>query len=118
MNSTTRFVRATSWRRLAYVPLLAAAPVALADPALEEDRRCPATSSEQARSLGDQLRDQGAYQRAGECYQAAGEFALANRAFLDAVEPQSKVTAHVVSDQRDQAKMLLNKVQSAFRGSH
>jgi hypothetical protein len=92
--------------------------VALADPALEEDRRCPATSSEQARSLGDQLRDQGAYQRAGECYQAAGEFALANRAFLDALEPQSKVTAHVVSDQRDQAKMLLNKVRSAFRGSH
>ena len=96
MNSTTRFVRATSWRRLAFVPVLAAAPVALADPALEEDQHCPAATSEQARSLGDQLRDQGAYQRAGECYQAAGEFALANRAFLEAVEPQSKATARAV----------------------
>src|SRR5215472_9312054 len=49
MNSTTRFVRAASWRRLAFVPLLAAAPVALADPALEGDQRCPAATSEQAR---------------------------------------------------------------------
>jgi hypothetical protein len=118
MNSTTRFVRATSWRRLAFVPFLAAAPVALADPDLEEDQHCPAATSEQARSLGDQLRDQGAYQRAGECYQAAGEFALANKAFLDAVEPQSKATAHELSDQRDQAKTLLHQLQSAFRNGH
>jgi hypothetical protein len=34
------------------------------------------------------------------------------------VEPQSKVTAQVLSDQRDQAKTLLNKVQSAFRSGH
>ena len=105
-------------RRLAFVPLLAAAPVALADTALEEDQHCPAATSEQARALGDQLRDQGAYQRAGECYQAAGEFALANRAFLDAVEPQSKATVHELSDQRDQAKTLLHQVQSAFRSGH
>jgi hypothetical protein len=118
MNSTTRFVRATSWPRLAFVPVLAAAPVALADPALQEDQHCLAATSEEARLLGDQLRDQGAYQRAGECYQAAGEFAQANRAFLDAVEPESKATAHELSDQRDQAKTLLHQVQSAFRSGH
>ena len=49
---------------------------------------------------------------------AAGEFALANRAFLDAVEPQSKATVHELSDQRDQAKTLLHQVQSAFRSGH
>ena len=118
MNSTTRFVRATGWRRLTFVPLLAAAPVALADTALAEDQHCPAATSEQARSLGDQLRDQGAYQRAGECYQAAGEFALANKAFIDAVEPESKVTAHELSDQRNQARTLLHQIQSAFRSGH
>ena len=115
MNSIPRLTRAARWRRLTFVPLLAAAPVALADPALDEDRHCPATTSEQARSLGDQFRDQGAYQRAGECYQAAGEFALANKAFLDAVEPQSKATAHELSDQRDQVKTLLHQIRSAFR---
>ena len=55
---------------------------------------------------------------AGECYQAAGEFALANSAFLDAVETQSKTTAHALSDQRDQAKTLLHQLQSTFRSGH
>ena len=118
MNSATRCCRATRRGRLASFALLAAAPVALADPALEEDQRCPAATSEQARSLGDQLRDQGAYQRAGQCYQAAGEFALANKAFLDAVQPQSKATAHELSDKRDQAKTLLHQVENAFRTGH
>ncbi|MBV9727509.1 MAG: hypothetical protein JO299_20310 [Gammaproteobacteria bacterium] len=118
MNSTIRFVRATSWRRLAFVPLLIAAALTLADPGLAEDQVCPAATAEQARSLGDELRAQGAYQRAGECYQAAGEFALANSAFLDAVGPQSKATAHELLDNREQAKTLLHQVQSALRRAH
>jgi hypothetical protein len=118
MNSTIRFVRATSWRGLAFVPFLIAAPVTLADPGLGENQACPAATAEQARSLGDQLRAQGAFQRAGECYQTAGEYALANKAFLDAVGPQSKATAHELLDHREQAKTLLHRVQSAFSHDH
>ena len=91
--------------------------MALADPALEEDQHCPAATSEQARSLGDQLRDQGAYQRR-RVLPGRSEFALGNSAFLDAVETQSKTTAHALSDQRDQAKTLLHQLQSTFRSGH
>jgi hypothetical protein len=98
--------------------LLTAAPLALADATPDERVGCPVASQEQSRSLGEVLFEQGDYQRAGECYQAAGEYALANRAFLKAVEPQSAATARQLSDQRDQAKAMLHKVQQAFRTGH
>lgn len=102
-------------RILGLILLLAAAPLALADPVFEGQAHCPVSTQEQARWLGDQLFEQGAYQRAGECYQAAGEYTLANRAFVKAVDPESAVTARQLSDQRDQAKALLRKVQQAWR---
>ena len=98
--------------------LLIVAPLAFADPPLEADAPCPVTSTEQARSLADTLFGQGAYQRAGKCYEAAGEYALANRAFLKAVEPQSAQTARQLSEQRDQAKTMLRQVGLAFHGGH
>jgi tetratricopeptide (TPR) repeat protein len=98
--------------------LLTAAPLALADATPEERAGCPVASQEQSRNLGELLFEQGDYQRAGECYQAAGEYTLANRAFLRAVGPESAATARQLSDQRDQAKTMLHKVQQAFRGAH
>jgi len=95
--------------------LLTATQVARADPEQEEHLRCPVSTREQARSQGDLLFEQRAYGRAGECYQAAGEYALANRAFLKALEAESAVTARRLSDQRDQAKTMLRNVQQAFR---
>ncbi len=98
--------------------MLAIAPLALADPVLEADAACRVTTQEQARSLADTLFEQGAYQRAGKCYEAGGEYALANRAFMKAVEPQSALTARQLSAQRDQARTMLRKVQLAFRAEH
>jgi hypothetical protein len=98
--------------------LVTAAPVTLADPAPEEHPRCAVSSRQEARSLGDELFEQGAYQHAGECYQAAGELALADRAFVRAVEPQSAQTARKLADQGNQAKALARKVQQAFRTDH
>ena len=100
--------------------LLVTAPLALADPLPEGDGQaaCAAATHEEARSLGDMLFEQGAYQRAGECYQAAGDFDLANQAFVKAVGPQSAVTARQLSEQRDEAKLMLRKVQLAFRTQH
>ena len=94
--------------------LLTAAPLALADTAPGEPAGCPAASQEQARSMGQEFFEQGAYRRAGECYQAAGEYDLANRAFVKAVAPDGAATARQLSDQRDQAKTMLRKVQQAF----
>jgi hypothetical protein len=96
---------------------LITASTALADPVPETHAPCPATQ-EEARRLGDSLYEQGAYQSAGECYQAAGEYGLANRAFVKAVGPQSTVTAGQLSEQRDRAKMMLRKVELAFRTEH
>jgi hypothetical protein len=115
MNRKTGCGHATSWRKFTFIPLVAFAPLVLADSALEGEQQCPAATAEQARSLADELLDQGVYLRAGECYQAAGDYGLANRAFLNAVEPESKTTARQLSDQRDQAKTLLRQVQQAFR---
>ena len=98
--------------------LLITAPLALADTVAEGQAPCPVTTHEEARALGDMLFEQGAYQRAGECYQAAGEFALANRAYVRAVEPRSAATARQLSDQRDQAKSMLRKVELAFHAGH
>ena len=103
MNRKVGCARATSWRQIAFIPLVAFAPLALADGELEEEPLCPAATTEQARSLANELLDQGVYQRAAECYQAAGEYGLANRALLNAVEPESKTTARQLSNQRDQA---------------
>ena len=98
--------------------LLITASVALADPVPEARAPCPVTAQEEARRLGDSLFEQGAYQSAGECYQAAGEYELANRAFVKAVGPRSEVTASQLSEQRDQAKTMLRKVQLAFHSGH
>jgi hypothetical protein len=99
--------------------LLAAAPLAVADPApLGENQGCPAATREQALALGDQLRKDGVYQRAGKCYEAAREYTLANQTFLAALEPEGKATAQQLSGERDQAKTLLHQVQQAFSSKH
>lgn len=99
--------------------LLMVAPRALADPVAEDHAPpCPVTTVEQARSMADSLYEHGDYQSAGVCYQAAGQYALADRAFMRAVEPQSAQTARQLSEQRDQAKMLLRRVQLGFRSGH
>jgi len=98
--------------------LLITASVALADPVPEARASCPVTAQEEARKLGDSLYEQGAYQSAGECYQAAGEYDLANRAFVKAVGPQSAATASQLSGQRDQAKMMLRKIELTFHHEH
>lgn len=98
--------------------LLVIAPLAHADPLPVAQGACPVTTQEEARRLGDTLSEQGAYQSAGECYQAAGELALANQAYVRAVEPRSATTAHQLSDQRDQAKTMLRKVELAFHTGH
>lgn len=118
MNWTNGLPGSSSWRHMWLMLLIAAAPLAMADPALVENQDCPASTLEQARSLGDQLRKDGAYQRAGKCYEAAGEYALANRTFLDALEPESKATARQLSGQRDQATTLMHQVQQAFNSKH
>jgi hypothetical protein len=98
--------------------LLMIAPLALADPALEEHCPVPVSTPEQARWLADTLFEQGAYQRAGECYEAAGDHALANKAYLKAVGAQSSATTRQLSEQRDQAKALFRQVQQAFNAGH
>ena len=98
--------------------ILMIAPSALAEPLPEGNVPCAVATQEEARKLADALFEQGAYQRAGECYQAAGEYDLANRAFVKAVGPQSSVTASQLSEQRDQAKTMLRKVQLAFHSGH
>jgi hypothetical protein len=103
---------------LLLIGALTGSPLAIADPAAEVHQHCGVSDRAQARWLGDALFEQGAYQRAGECYQAAGEYALADRAFLKAVGPQSAVTARELTGQRDQAKGLLRQVKQAFRVDH
>jgi hypothetical protein len=112
-------VGSRSWRLIALVFLLGAAPLAVADPAAPAERQgCPAATREQASALGDQLRKDGVYQRAGKCYEAAGEYTLANQTFLAALEPEGKATAQQLSGQRDQARTLLHQVQQAFSAKH
>jgi len=103
---------------LAFSLLLATVPPALADPAPEAHRPCTVATPQQARRLGDELFERGAYQRAGECYEAAGQYALANRAFVKAVGPQSASASHQLAVQSDQAQDLLHRVQKAFRTEH
>jgi hypothetical protein len=98
--------------------LLTVASLARSDPVPDAQQSCPVSAQEQARALADELFEQGTYQRAGECYQAAKEYDLANRAFLRAVQPESAATARQLSDQRDEARTLLRRVQQAFRPGH
>ena len=98
--------------------LLAAGSLAVADEVAEEQSACPVSSAEQARTAGDLLSEQGAYQRAATCYQAAREYALADRAFLKALEPASAATARRVSEQSEQTKTMWRSVARAFRADH
>jgi len=105
------------WQTLRVVAValsLTATRLALADAALEQRAPCPVSSQEQARGLAEVLFEQGDYQHSGACYQTAGEYALANRAFLRAVEPESTKTAQQLSAQGEQAKALVRKLQRAF----
>ena len=97
--------------------LLAAAPLALAEPAIEGQQGCPAASKE-AHSLGDRFFEQGSYRAAGACYLAAGDYARANSAFVKDVEPASAATARQLSDQGQQAKTMLRNFQVAFSSHH
>ena len=78
--------------------------------------QCPAPTREQAHTLADSYFEQGAYQRAGACYEAAGEYALANRAYVHAVGPESTVTRQRAAEQGEQAKALLRQVRLALGG--
>jgi len=98
--------------------LTAGVPAAHADPDAGSRQQCAATTPQQARRLAEALFEQGAYERAGECYEAAGQYALANRAFVKAVGPQSESASHQLSVQSDQAQDLLHRVQKAFRTHH
>jgi TolA-binding protein len=98
--------------------LLTAGSLALADQAPEEHCPVSVSSPEQAHWLADALFEQGAYQRAGMCYEVAGDHALANKAFLKAVGPQSSATTQQLSAQRDQAKALFRQLHQAFNTGH
>ena len=118
-RSTARTWLRSTWRSLGLgLLLLTATTVALADAPLAEHCPVPASAPDRARWLADALFEQGAYQRAGECYEAAGEHALADKAFVRAVGPQSSMTARQLSEQRDQAKALFHQLQQAFRADH
>jgi hypothetical protein len=97
---------------------IAAAQVAIADPASEAPRACEISSPQEARTLADKLFEREEYQHAGVCYQAAGDMEHANLAFLHAVGPASEDTARALKAQRDAAKSAFATVEHAFRGSH
>jgi hypothetical protein len=94
---------------------LSAVPFVFAAPPPDATGHCAATTPEEARSLGERLFEQGAYQRAGECYQVAGDLARANLAFLKALGPESTATERRLAEQRDQAKALLRQVARGWR---
>ena len=95
---------------------LAAAQLALAEPAPEAARTCEVVSPQEASALADRLFEKGEYRHAGACYQAAGDMVHANLAFLKAVGPQSADTARALKAQGDTAKSLFATVQHAFHG--
>jgi hypothetical protein len=96
---------------------VAAAHVAIADPATETPSACEVSSPREASTLADKLFEKGEYQHAGACYQAAGDMVHANLAFLKAVGPDSEDTARALKAQGDAAKSLFAKVGHAFRSS-
>ena len=97
---------------------IAAAHVALADPAREAQAACQVASPQEAGLLADKLFQRGEYQQAGACYQAAGDMVHANLAFLKAAGPRSEDSARTLKAQGDAAKSLFARVGSAFRGNH
>jgi hypothetical protein len=98
--------------------LLAAIPLAVADPAHDTSRACEAASTEEAKSLADVLYEKGEYQRAGVCYQAAGDRSRAQTAFLKAVGPNNEANARTFKEQQSDAQALFAKMQQAFRSNH
>jgi hypothetical protein len=76
-----------------------------------------ASSPEQARSLGNELFERGAYQNAGACYIAAGDYSRANRAFLRAAVPESAVAARDAAQTRDAAKAQFQKIRQNLHRS-
>ena len=117
MNLTSRFPQSLKACRYAAAASLtmAAAPLVLADPPLDDQQQCTDASPEQARWVAEQLLEQGAYQRAGECYQAAGDLTRANLAFMKAVGPESDAAKRRLVEQQGQAKALLRQVQRGLR---
>jgi hypothetical protein len=97
---------------------LAAAQVALADPAAAARPGCDVASPQEAGILADKLFEKGEYRHAGACYQAAGDMAHANLAFLKAAGPESADTARGLKAQRDAAKSLFASVGHAFHRDH
>ena len=97
--------------------LVAAAPLALAEPAIEQQQDCP-ISTREAHSLADRLFEQGSYRAAGACYLAAGDYDRANRAFVKAVGPASTATARQLAHQGEQAKAMLRNLQLAISSHH
>ena len=97
---------------------IAAAQVAIADPAPQAGAACQVSSPQEAGLLADKLFQRGEYQQAGACYQAAGDMVHANLAFLKAAGPRSEDSARTLKAQGDVAKSLFARVGSAFRGSH
>jgi hypothetical protein len=97
---------------------VAAAQMALADPAPATQLTCPAASPQEAGVLAERLFERGEYQRAGACYLAAGDNVHANLALLKAAGPRSEDTARDLKAQQQAARSLFARVGSAFRGSH
>jgi hypothetical protein len=97
---------------------IAAAQMALADPAPQTQLTCPVAGSQEAEVLADKLFERREYQQAGACYQAAGDMVHANLAFLKAAAPRGEDTARALRAQGDAAKSLFARVGSAFRASH
>lgn len=102
----------------AFILLLSAAPVAFVEEMMEESQACLVSTRDQARSLGDGFFVRGDYQHAGECYETAEEYELANRAYLKALVPGGKATAGKLSEQREQATTLWEKVHRALQHDH
>jgi hypothetical protein len=97
---------------------IAAAQLALADPAPQAPLTCEASGAQEAGTLADRLFERGEYQHAGACYQAAGDMAHANLAFLKAAGPEGEDTARALKQQRDRARALFATVGRAVHSGH
>lgn len=97
---------------------VAAAQVALADPAPQAQVICPVARPQEALILADKLFEKGEYQQAGACYRAAGDMVHANLALLKAAGPRGEDSARALKAQGETAKSLFARVGNAFHGSH
>lgn len=97
---------------------LAAAQLALADPAPQARPVCQVSGPHEAGILAEKLFERGEYQQAGACYQAAGDMVHANLAFLKAAGPRGENSVRTLKAQGDAAKSLFARVGNAFRSSH